>query len=159
MVSAKFHIDGEDGDWFRVRIQEEIYAHGLEGDVLRAADKILVVILEGHEHTIRRMHEDMIALCPKGIICSELIIANHKTDLRAKSSNGSEGIGQEHMLQLMMEMERRITRIDQKLSRLIAFYEAQEKPADFQIQTADKNKKQTDEQTASDGFSSMFGEG
>jgi hypothetical protein len=156
MVSAKFHIVGEDGDWFRVRAQEEVYAHGLEGDVLKAAEKILVVIVEGDEHAIRRMHADMLALCPQGIRCSDLIVSQHKIDRSQAGGKQVQEHSQEYVLQLLKEMERRITRIDQNVSRLIALYEGGSRPAAPQTTSLEDKKK---DEAATDGFSAMFGEG
>ena len=55
MVSAKFHITGSANNWLRIRVQEELFAHGLEGNVLAADDSTLAVVLEGDKSKIKRL--------------------------------------------------------------------------------------------------------
>jgi len=155
MVSAKFHIIGEDSDWFRVRTQEEIYHHGLEGDVLRADDKNLVVIVEGDKSVIKRFASDMSEACPEGVLCTEVVFGIQRP---VKGLTGVHhfraGVeNHEYVIEILKELERRITRIDQNVAKLMALYDGKPRTQD----TEPKTEEPETPQDATEGFAAMFG--
>jgi hypothetical protein len=146
---------GEDGDWFRIRLQEEVYHHGLEGDVLKAADRAFVVVLEGDKSVIKRMHSDVREMCPTGIQCTELIFSiPHGRKSAAIRRPGHVG-EQEYMLDVLSELERKITRIDQNVNRILALLEGGARPANPNEEAAAPAMEVREE--AASGFASMFG--
>jgi len=151
MVSAKFHVVGEDGEWFRIRVQEEIHAHSLEGSVILAAEKMIAVVVEGERGRIESFHTDVIALCPKGIKCTSVTFGSHWP---LKPSQQEQTL--DYIMQLLKEIERKTTRIDQKLTRLIALQEAKGVSADEVKESEPPASDIGSEATSS--FSSMFGD-
>jgi hypothetical protein len=156
MVSAKFNVAGEDGEWFRVRIQEEIYAHGLEGNVLSTGEKTLVVVLEGDKSVIKRMHSDMREVSPRGVQCTELIFSLDHHRIPPKTGYHLRGSGRDdQLLQVLAELERKITRIDQNLQRLIAMHEG--KTGTLKNEEPPEEPKMDVGGEATSGFANMFG--
>ena len=150
MVCAKFHIVGEDGEWFRIRVQEEVQHHGLEGSVVLAEAKTLAVIVEGDGLKIRKFYGDVVELCPKGILCSKL-------SLGAAGQAAPRDQTLEYVMEILKEIERKMTRMDQKLNRLVALQEGRQTsdPA-VEGEKSQDTRGGSDEVTA--GFASMFGE-
>jgi hypothetical protein len=156
MVSAKFHIVGEEGEWFRVRVQEEIYAHGLEGNVLFAGDRTIVVVVDGDKGVIKRFHSDVKEICVQGIGCGELSfsIDEHVRHARfGQSHPEAADRGQEYVIHVLAELERKITRIDQSLARLVAMHEG---TLETKRQEPPKPEGEIKDEATS-GFASMFG--
>ncbi|MFH1055091.1 MAG: hypothetical protein V1744_03230 [Candidatus Altiarchaeota archaeon] len=156
MVSAKFHIVGEDGEWFRVRVQEEIYAHGLEGSVLLAATRTLVVVVEGDKSRIKRLHSDMVEVCPNGITCTGLVFSIQRPQREFRIGQyGSHGSVPtlEYIMQILSEMERSMIRVNQKLDRLIALREGGSSGG-----VVSERKDTAIGEDATSGFASMFGD-
>jgi len=151
MVSAKFHVTGEDGDWFRIRLQEEIHAHGLEGSVLRAAAKNLVVVVEGERGKIKLMHEDVAAMCPKKARCAEIVFE------KVKRARKTASYSPEQIIHVLMELERKMTRIDQNMAKILALLEGGWRPKTDDGNAAPEPKMDVKEEAAS-GFASMFGD-
>ncbi|MFH0861554.1 MAG: acylphosphatase [Candidatus Altiarchaeota archaeon] len=151
MVSAKFHVIGEDGDWFRIRLQEEIHVHGLEGSVLRAAAKNLVVVVEGERSKIKRMYEDVAAMCPKKARCADI------TFEKAKRAAKAAVYSPEQMTHALLELERKMTRIDQNIAKILANLEGGWRPSTEDRGLETEPKMEVEEEAAS-GFASMFGD-
>ena len=162
MVSAKFHITGEGGDWFRVRVQEEVYAHGLDGNVLAAECKTLVVVVEGTQERIERLHEDIIRICPDGVKCSGVkydiggtvtgLMGLREQDMRSEGSA-------EHILEVLKQLERRMARLELKVGLLLKLFEdgivpERKPPADGGGDTESMDVGSD----AVSGFSSLFGD-
>jgi hypothetical protein len=159
MVSAKFNIVGEDSDWFRIRAQEEIYHHGLEGDVLSAGEKTLVVIVEGEKSVIKTFHGDMKQLCPQGVACTGLIFSIQRPIAGLRVKHPGKLYGEQtldYVLEVLREMERRMTRIDQNIARLMAMQEGggRQRPKDDVGEPPQMEVKEE----ATSGFASMFGD-
>ena len=153
MVSAKFNIVGEDGEWFRVRVQEEIHHHGLEGSVLHAASKTLVVVVEGDKGVIKRFHTDVLDICPSPIRSGDLTFSIERPvkglrGIRDDRYGRDPTINQ--ILDILAEMERKITRMDQNIQKLAAARQArpEEPPLEKQTDIGDE---------AASAFSSIFG--
>jgi acylphosphatase len=162
MVSAKFHIRGEGGDWFRIRIQEEVYAHGLEGNVLSAEDTTIVVVVEGERERIQKFQEDVIKICPHDARCSGI-----KYDVR-RGASGLIGLmaadaprdgSAEHVLALLQQLERRMMRLEMKMNQILTLFDggAQMKPKP-PAQGDDVAESMDVPQEAVSGFSSLFGD-
>jgi acylphosphatase len=147
MVSAKFHVIGDDGDWFRVRLQEEIYAHGLEGSVLKAAEKNLAVVVEGDSAVVKRMHGDVVDLCPKKVRCTDIVFDKHRPQKKARTYTNQE------LSHAIMELERKMTRMDQNVAKILALLEGGWRPN----QTSQEEPRMDVKEEAADGFASMFG--
>jgi hypothetical protein len=159
MVSAKFNIVGEDGDWFRIRAQEEIYHHGLEGDVLSTGEKTLVVIVDGDKSVIKTFHSEMKKLCPEGVACTGLIFSLQRPIAGLRIKHPGKLYGEqtlEFVLETLKEMERRITRIDQNVAKLIAMQEGGWRPRKVDDQEEPPQMEVKEEATS--GFASMFGD-
>ena len=158
MVSAKFTLIGEDGDWFRIRAQEEIYHHGLEGDVLSTGEKSLVVIVDGDKSVIKTF--DMKKLCPGGVTCTGLIFSIQKPIAGLRIKHPGKLYGEQtldYVLEVLREMERRITRIDQNVARLIAMQEGGWRPRESKAVVEEPPQMEVEEEAAS-GFANMFGD-
>jgi|WetSurMetagenome_2_1015567.scaffolds.fasta_scaffold99824_3 hypothetical protein len=158
MVSAKFSVAGEDGEWFRVRLQEEIHVHGLEGNVLLADRKTLVIVVEGDKSVIKRFHSDVMELCPKGIACGQLAFSidhpHHGQKNRPDRYGRDPTISQ--LLDILAEMERRLARIDQNVAKLMAARpQNTQEPA---TQPPEGGQEMIVKDEAASAFSSMFGD-
>lgn len=155
MVSAKFHLLGEAGEWFRIRVQEEVYAHGLEGSVLLAAENTLAVIVEGDKSKIKRLHTDMGEVCPENVVCTDLIFSIH----RPAGGSGLMALGTipedktvDYIFQLLKELDKRTARIEQKLNRLTAQIEG-----GAAVTPPTTTTDAASQETATTGFAAMFG--
>jgi hypothetical protein len=158
MVSAKFNIVGEDSDWFRIRAQEEIYHHGLEGDVLSTGEKSLVVIVEGDKSVVKTFHSDMKKLCPNGVTCTGLIFSLQRPIAGLRVKHPGKLYGEQtldYVLEVLREMERRMTRIDQNVSRLIAMQVGGWRP---KPKAEEELPEMEVKEEATSGFASMFGD-
>ena len=164
MVSAKFHIIGEDSEWLRIRLQEEIHAHGVEGNVILAGEKTLVVVVDGDKSRIKRLHTDVGEFLPGGIEPTELIFSLEKPPrhLRMTKPEGRvDNPALDYILQYLREIEKTVTRIDQKVGTLIAVHEGYAgsevvKPA--AAAGTFEGKDMEVEEEAAGGFAAMFGE-
>jgi len=162
MVSAKFHITGEGGDWFRVRVQEEVYAHGLEGNVLAAERKTLAVVVEGSQERIERLHEDIIGICPDGVKCSGVRYDINRSvtgliGLREQDKSSEDSA--EHIIEVLKQLERRMARLELKMGLLLTLCEggamASSKPPRDGGDDVEGMDVGSD---AVSGFSSLFGD-
>jgi hypothetical protein len=159
VVSAKFNLIGDDSDWFRVRAQEEIYHHGLEGDVLSTGEKSLVVIVEGDKSVIKTFHGDMKKLCPNGVTCTGLIFSIQRPIAGLRVKHPGKLYGEQtldYVLEILREMERRMTRLDQNVARLIAMNEGRMPPNRDDKLEEPPHMEVKEEATS--GFASMFGD-
>ncbi len=163
MVSAKFHLIGEDSEWFRIRLQEEIHAHGVEGTVLSAGGKTLAIVLEGDKSRIKRMHTDVADFLPEGVERSDLRFSVQTRHMRIAQPGRTEEGRLEYILQYLKEIEKAVQRIDQKVNTLIAQHEGYggaeilsrsslrgEEGFEYQNMEVDED--------ASSGFAAMFGD-
>ncbi len=153
MVSAKFNIAGEDGEWFRLRLQEEIHHHGLEGSVLHAASKALVVVVEGDKAAVKRFHADVLDICPSPIRCGDLTFSVEGPLRGLKAVGDGRRAGEPTMsqiLDILAEMERKITRMDQNIQKLAAARQGRRE------ETPEEKPSEIGDEAAS-AFSSIFG--
>ncbi len=165
MVSAKFHIIGQSGDWLRIRAQEEIHAHGLEGSVLVADENTLAVVVEGDKAKVKRLYTDLVEVCPEGVGLSELTFSLQKQTRRTRILDPARYTNDEttnYLLEYLREIEKKTTRIDQKLDRIISMLEGGKTIRRWQKTDQDKEesfeKKDMEvDDDASSGFAAMFG--
>jgi hypothetical protein len=157
MVSAKFHITGSVGDWLRIRLQEELYSHGVEGSVLTADEKTLMIIVEGENARIKRLYSDIKGFLPTEVHVGDIIF-NLTKPTRTARIRGEDIparlVPQES--EYLREIERKLTQIDLKLKRIISMLERGDnniKPT----HDAGEITKEVSEETAN-VFAQMFGD-
>jgi hypothetical protein len=158
MVSAKFHIRGDVGDWMRVRVQEELYSHGLEGNIMSADEHTLVVVVEGDKAKIKRLYTDLMHFMPAETGLTEIVFSLTKPT-RAVRIKGSEEKPQEGMPDnedYLREIERKMTQIDLKLNKIISMLECNAISQDKNQET-DSDTTQVSEETTN-VFATVFGE-
>ncbi len=162
MVSSKFHIVGEISQWLRVRVQEEIYAHGLDGSVISADQNTLAVIIDGDKSKIKRLHTDMSQVLPDTTYLTELEFSLQKPVRGARIKEPSTpAFGQtgDYILQYLKELDKRTVRIEQAVARMEALL------ADGRVafaQEEDDDEPPEDDvpdvtEEAASGFVAMFG--
>jgi hypothetical protein len=166
-VSAKFHVIGEGSEWFRVRVMEEVYSHGLEGSVLLAGEKTLVVVVEGDKSRIKRLYSDLSEFCPKGVECTDLVFSLQKSSEVRIIRPGEHADHQtlDYILQYLKEIEKATQRIDQKINALTAILEgtagaeilSRSRRRMITGETAGEKDMEVEEEATS-GFASMFSE-
>lgn len=160
MVSSKFHIVGQTGEWVRIRVQEEIFSHGLEGSVLQADPETLAVIVSGDKSRIKRLHTDMQALMPDGAHLTDLEfnlqrpVRNQRIKEPEKQPFGQTG---DYILQYLKQIEKRTIRIEQHIKRIEKSLTAKI-PGEIVFEGEDDEPPQDDVgDDAKDGFAMMFG--
>lgn len=162
MVSARFNITGEDSEWMRVRLSEEIHAHGLDGSVMKADDGTLVVVIEGDNSKIKRFYTDVAEFTPEGVEVHDIIYSLQRRPRRVRMREPPRKVEDEtldYMLQYMREIEKTTQRLDQKLNTVIAHLEGYA-GSEF-IQKSEETFEEQDmevEEEASTGFAAMFGD-
>ncbi|MBU0763187.1 MAG: hypothetical protein KKD39_09195 [Candidatus Altiarchaeota archaeon] len=155
MVSAKFNIEGDATDWLRIRVQEELFAHGLDGNVLVGDENTLVVIVEGDKAKIKRLYTDMQEFLPANTTLTELNFSLNKPTRSARIHEDRLYVGREDIIEYLKEIDRKTTKIDQKLNKIISL-----------LEEADIKKPQEEEEEAEVGiteettsvFAAMFGD-
>jgi hypothetical protein len=164
-VSAKFHVIGDDSKWLRIRLQEEIYAHGVEGSILSAGEKTLAVVADGDKARIKRLYTDVREFLPETMESTELAFSLGKPTrhLRMRAPTGrldSEGF--DIMFQYLREIEKAVTRIDQKVNSVLAYLEGEAGAQVFKPRRgggdAFEEKDIDVEDDAVGGFAAMFGD-
>jgi acylphosphatase len=109
---------GEASHWIRVRLQEEIHAHGLEGNVAQADDKTIVVVVEGDVRRVRGLYEDLREALPDDIEFSGLEVSKSKTPLKAVEDPSK------HILDLLQRLEQRVIKIENRVNTILARLES-----------------------------------
>ena len=160
MVSAKFHIAGEDSEWFRIRVLEEVHAHGLEGNVILAGEKSLAVVVEGEKSRVKRFYTDIQEFCPEHTELTELVFSLQKLPRGMRMKGTAEkGLDVEYIMQLLKEIERTTMRLDQKVNTLIAMHEGYAGAEVIRQSEESFEEKEMDvEDDAVGGFAAMFGD-
>ncbi len=163
MVSAKFHIVGSTNDWLRVRLQEELYAHGLDGGVLVADQNTMAVVIEGDKSKIKRLYTDIQEFLPAETQVTEVVFSLTKPTRSGRIHVAEEGrlpLTRDEIIQYLTEIDRKTSKIDQKLNKIIAMLEtANANTANGETKTeepSDKDPEVSDE--ATNVFARMFGE-
>jgi acylphosphatase len=110
MKCAKFHLIGEDSDWYKLRVQKEIESQGLSGSVLDAGEGKLAVVVEGSEDGINRLYTALKEASPKTVLFTLIEYGKPvKEKLTKEDERWEEVIG------LLKEIERTMRRINRKL--------------------------------------------
>lgn len=169
MVSAKFHIIGEQGPWLRIRVQEEIISHGLEGSAINADEKTLAVIIEGDKSRIKRLYSDITEVCPNGMQSTDLIFSLQKPTRKQRILD-AEIPSKDRIMEYLREIEKKTTRMDQKLNKIIYALETceikpkpsqnirKEKDENPKIKGGFENKELEVKEEAATGFAALFGD-
>lgn len=113
MKSAKFHLIGEDSDWYKIRVQKEIEAHGLSGSVIDAGEGKLVVVIEGDGERINGMYESLKEASPTNVVFT-LIEYGMKKEAGTKKEEDKLS----EIMTLLKEIEKNTRKINQKLNSL-----------------------------------------
>jgi len=160
MANAKFHVVGEDGTWYRMRIQEEIYTQGLEGSVVKASDDVLAVIVEGEKPRIHSMYKTLKESSPGQAHYTDIQWGAHRRFRQDKDKL-------EEIIQLLKAIEKNTRRISQKMGG-VQFKgktdreERDKEEAGFKNTYTpvkkEESKDEEDEEEAAGGFASMFGD-
>jgi len=113
MKCAKFHLIGEDSAWYKIRVQKEIEAHGLSGNVLDAAEGKLVVVVEGKEEGINQLYAALKEASPENVVFT---LVEYGKPPKEKQSKEEERWNE--VVELLREIERTMRRINRKLDGL-----------------------------------------
>jgi len=164
MVDARFLIVGDDSQWLRIRLQEEIIAHGLEGNVLPAGGKTYAVVVSGDKSKVKRLYSDLDQFLPEGVQAAELAISPKKMPrgvrIRGALANIQAAGDKDATLEYLKEIEKTMTRLEQKMNKVIALLEEGDiKPRTREAEdeeTFEESNMEVDEE-ATGGFAAMFG--
>jgi len=164
MASAKFVVVGETDMWARVRIQEEINSHGLDGTVIDAEGGKLGVFVSGDRMKIQSLYNDLSEKLPDETQPTNLIYGEFKRprvpDVQASSEDAFKTL-----IELLREIEKNTRKMNQKLDRLIdgrqttlagSEDESTEGESHWYSSSSTIDEEEGDE-TATDAFSKMFG--
>ncbi|MBD3389162.1 MAG: hypothetical protein GF416_08715 [Candidatus Altiarchaeales archaeon] len=166
MVSGKFHVKGDDRDWIRIRLQEEIISHGLEGNVLKASENNIVVVVEGDKSRIKRLYTDVTEFMPDEVEVVDLTIRPSKKPRRIRMRGVSPGRAPEridYIQQYLQEIEKTTQRLDQKMNTILAILEGVGGSEILQRSSLEDREGFEDgemdvEEDATGGFAAMFGD-
>ena len=151
----------------RIRLSEEIIAHGLEGTVLVADPNTLAIIVEGEKPRIKIFHSDISSFIPDTIEVTQLYYSMARATRKSRIKKPEKSCMDntiEYLLQNLSEIERKVTRMDQKISKLISLVEG---GASIDSYTKDPDSEGEDmddkdppmeiNSEATNGFAAMFG--
>jgi|GEM_PF-3055845 len=117
MPAAKFHIIGNTDLWYRVRVLEEVNAHGLEGTVTVVDENKLAVIVDGDSRKINRLYTDLQASSPSEVVFAGLIYGDTATRKTAEALSSEKSFSL--IIELLKEIEKNTRSISQKLSAVL----------------------------------------
>jgi ribosomal protein L24 len=154
LVCAKFQVLGDTSNWLRIRLQEEIFAHGIEGNVLQADPRTFAVIVEGQRDRVKMLHADIIKILPENLRITEILYSMEKStrNKRIKKPQEYPPDSTQYLIALAREMERNMIRMDQKMNKILDLLQSGHK------QTGNHETPDTDiGDDAASGFFNMFG--
>lgn len=155
MKSAKFHLLGEDSDWYKLRVQKEIEAQGLTGTVLDAGAGKLVIVVEGKEKNINTLYSSLKDASPTQVVFS--LVEYGRLPEKEKTSEEEKW---DQVIELLGEIEKTMRRVNQKLEAgsftSTPTCEADEVSEDS-TPLPDERSNEEKEDDAEDAFAFMFG--
>lgn len=152
MKSAKFHLIGEDSDWYKLRVQKEIEAHGLSGNVLDAGAGKLVVVAEGDEKKINKLYTALKDASPSNVVFS--LVEYGRLPDKAKSSEEEKW---NQVIELLREVEKTLRRVNQKLDSPNSYSPIPETVSSSVDEVEDERSKDEKDEDAENAFAFMFG--
>ncbi|MFH1788220.1 MAG: hypothetical protein ABH834_02420 [Candidatus Altiarchaeota archaeon] len=147
MKSAKFHLIGEDSDWYKLRVQKEIEAQGLSGNVLDAGAGKLVVVAEGDEKHINRLYAALKDASPSQVVFS--LVEYGRLPEKTRTSEEEKW---DQIIELLREVEKTLRRVNQKLDSQVP---VASQPSDDYVE--DDRTDDDRREDAEDAFAFMFG--
>ncbi|GEM_PF-1456940 len=145
MKCAKFHLIGEDSDWYKIRVQKEIEAHGLAGNVLDSGEGKLVIVVEGEEAKINSMYNTLKEASPSNVVFSLVEYGRIKKEKTREEEKWDE------VTELLREIEKTMRRVNNKLDGL------QGVVVNSDEQMEDEPIVSEGEEEAENAFAFMFG--
>jgi hypothetical protein len=151
MVTAKFHIVGENSAWLKTRAQEEIQSAGLEGSVVNAGKNTLAVIVEGEKKKIHTMYKNLVESSPSEAQYTDLEFGVYRDLNISVETDLAKNI--QIMIELLKEIEKNTRRINQKIDGI-----TNQQRGDYPSWLDSEEKDEEAAEEAVGGFASMFGD-
>lgn len=118
MATARFHVMGDNMQWFQSRVQEEIHIHNLEGSAVTAGRNIIAVIVEGKFEKIDELYKGLKNNGPEGYRFSDITYGEYdisdKTSRNLMLTNSMDVV-----VRLLERIEENTREMNHKLDELL----------------------------------------